>query len=303
MLDFLQASLQPKSEPFRQLTIERRVLITPKSTVSIASIASISLGTAGVPRRAIWNVALVLLVGGLASLAAGLAQKDAIAMALGAVAMIGGLILARFFASRELVCLSIASDGGHVLRFTGQRRILEEARRLLSDKINAADEDAVYRINFEKGMVQDIGQTDSVAAIFAGPGNPSFEGNGRGSIFDAHGHAPGPANGSIANGHYGGGNGHYGEGNGHYGGGNGLHVDYAPVLPHIVDMQRFYAQRQDTQDIAERLNELEYLLRSGTPTASSRSRVGQLVGELSSILGAYPVVVQIFQQAARLAEH
>jgi hypothetical protein len=73
------------------------------------------------------------------------------------------------------------------------------------------------------------------------------------------------------------------------------------VLPQIVDMQRFYAQRQDTQDIAERLNELEYLMRSGTPTAGSRSRLNHLVGELSSILGAYPGVVQIFHQAARLA--
>ena len=73
------------------------------------------------------------------------------------------------------------------------------------------------------------------------------------------------------------------------------------ALDVLVDMLRFYAQRQDTQDIAERLNELEYLMRSGTPTAASRNRLSHLVGELTSILGAYPSVVQIFQQAARLA--
>ena len=60
--------------------------------------------------------------------------------------------------------------------------------------------------------------------------------------------------------------------------GRAPHVDYSQVLPQIVDMQRFYAQRQDTQDIAERLNELEYLMRSGTPTAGSRSRLNQLAG-------------------------
>jgi hypothetical protein len=42
MLEFLQRDLQPKSETFGQLTIERRVLITPKSTINIASIAVIS---------------------------------------------------------------------------------------------------------------------------------------------------------------------------------------------------------------------------------------------------------------------
>ena len=73
------------------------------------------------------------------------------------------------------------------------------------------------------------------------------------------------------------------------------------MLAQIVDMQRFYAQRQDTQDIAERLNELEYLMRSGTPTPAARGRLNHLLGELSSILGAYPDVVQIFHRAARLA--
>ena len=66
-------------------------------------------------------------------------------------------------------------------------------------------------------------------------------------------------------------------GNGHYANGHDIHVDYSPVLPQIVDMLRFYVKRQDTQDIAERLNELEYLMRSGTPTAASRSRLNQLV--------------------------
>jgi hypothetical protein len=66
-------------------------------------------------------------------------------------------------------------------------------------------------------------------------------------------------------------------------------------------MQRFYAGRPDTQDIADRLSELEHLMRSGTTTPASRSRLGQLLGDLSSVLGAYPGVVQIFQQAARIA--
>jgi hypothetical protein len=283
MLGFLQAGLQAKSEPSRQLTIERRVLITPKTTVSIANIASITLGTAVAQQRVVWNVAVVMLGGGLATLVAGASQRDPLAMGLGALAMLGGLVLARYFASTHFPCLSIASNGGQVFQFTGQRKTLEEARRLLSDKINAADEGAVYRINFEKGMVQAI-HADAIAAIFSAPSSHSLAGNGSAGAIDEH--VP-LSNGATAN--------------GHYPSGNGLNVDYAPVLQQIAEMQRFYAQRQDTQDIAERLNELEYLMRSGTPTASSRSRVGLLAGELASILSAYPSVVQIFQQTARLA--
>jgi hypothetical protein len=89
-------------------------------------------------------------------------------------------------------------------------------------------------------------------------------------------------------------------GNGHYASANSYHVDYAQALPQIVDMQRFYAQRQDTHDIAEKLGELERLMRSGTPTASG-SRLSQRLRGLSSILGAYPGVVRVLQQAARMA--
>jgi len=290
MLEFLQRDLQPKSETFGQLTIERRVLITPRSTVSISSIAVISSGTMSVPRKGIWNLALVLLAVGLVALAAGLYLQNNLAMVLGGVGMLCGLILARFFAKTETPCLSIVSTDGHKHQFTGQRRTLEEVRRILSDKINAGDESAVYRVSFEKGIIQPIsvGHVDSVGAMLAGAGSPAAAGppNVRAGAVDPYMPTPSPPAPHLGNGHYGGG---------------APHVDYSQVLPQIVDMQRFYAQRQDTQDIAERLNELEYLMRSGTPTAGSRSRLNHIVGELSSILGAYPGVVQIFHQAARLA--
>jgi hypothetical protein len=292
MLDFLQRDLQPKSETFGQLTIERRVLITPKSTIPIPNIAVISTGTIGVPRAFAWNLALALLAVGLVVLVAGFTMKNNLAMALGGIGMVGGLTVARLFAKTEMPCLSITSNDGHASVFAGQRRTLEEVRRLLTDKINAGDESAVYRVNFEKGAIQamSVGHAEAIGAILPTPSNQvaASTGNARlGPTLDTPmpaANVPGP---QLAN--------------GHYPGGNIAHVDYSQVLPQIVDMQRFYAQRQDTQDIAERLNELEYLMRSGTPTPGSRTRLSQLVAELSSILGAYPGVVQIFQQAARLA--
>jgi hypothetical protein len=161
-------------------------------------------------------------------------------------------------------------------------------RRLLTDKINADDESAVYRVNFENGAIQaaGVGHTDSIGALVAGSGNQAIGGPGNARLGATDAHAqPFRAPGAQL-------------GNGHFAGDN---VDYSQVLPHIVDMQRFYAQRQDTLDIAERLAELEHLLRSGTPSAVSRSRLNQLLGDLSGILGAYPGVVQVLQQVARMA--
>src|SRR5262245_32827142 len=100
MLGFLQAGLQTKSEPSRQLTVERRILITPKATITIANITSITLATASSQARIVWNLAVVLLGGGLASLVAGASQRDPLAMSLGTLAILGGLVLARHFTRR-----------------------------------------------------------------------------------------------------------------------------------------------------------------------------------------------------------
>jgi hypothetical protein len=285
MLEFLQRDLQPKSETFGQLTIERRVLITPKSTINIASIAVISSGSASVPNRAVWNLALILLVAGAVVLAVGVGQNAHLAIAAGGVGIFSGVILARFFAKAEKPCLSITSTDGHKHQFIGQRRTLEEVRRILSDKINALDESTVYRVSFEKGIIQsmNVPHAETVGAMLGGA--PSGEvmpraPDTRGGALETYTPAVAPAAPAP---------------------GRPPHVDYSQVLPQIVDMQRFYAQRQDTQDIAERLNELEYLMRSGTPTPVTRGRLNHLLGELSSILGAYPDVVQIFHRAARLA--
>ena len=229
---------------------------------------------------------VVLLAAGLLALAAGLCLAAAWRSA-GRGRFARRLMLARFFAKAEMPCLSITSTDGHKHQFTGQRRTLDEARRILTDKINTGDENAVFRVSFEKGIIQPRRACRGRRRHAGGrrPPGPAGAADTRMTPWTLTcprwpSRAPArrrpPCRGVP-------------------------HVDYSQVLPQIVDMQRFYAQRQDTQDIAERLNELEYLMRSGTPTAGSRSRLNHLAGELGSILGAYPGVVQIFQQAARLA--
>jgi hypothetical protein len=271
-----------------QLTIERRVLIVPGSTIPIAGIGDVSSGAVGFVRKLPLALALLLLTAGLALAAAGFHQGAMPLLATGVCSLLGGLLVVAFFVRAEEHCLSIASAGGQVFLFTGQRKTLEEARRLLTDKINSGDDSAVYRINFAKGIINAAGHFEPPGAVppSLGPGPQPPPGPARLGGLDLPMPAMSPPVPVLANGHY---------------PSPEAHIDYAIVLPQIVDMQRFYAQRPDTQEIAERLNEMEFLMRSGTPTPAGRARLGQLAGELGSILGAYPHVVHIFQQAARLA--
>ena len=288
MPGFLGGDRPPRTGPLGQLTIERRVLIVPGSTIPIAGIGDVSSGAVGFVRKLPLALALLLLTAGLALTAAGFHQGAMPLLATGVCSLLGGLLVVAFFVRAEEHCLSIASAGGQVFLFTGQRKTLEEARRLLTDKINTGDDSAVYRINFAKGIINAAGHFEPPGAVppSLGPGPQPPPGPARLGGLDLPMPAMSPPVPVLANGHY---------------PSPEAHIDYAIVLPQIVDMQRFYAQRPDTQEIAERLNELEFLMRSGTPTPAGRARLGQLAGELGSILGAYPHVVHIFQQAARLA--
>jgi len=293
MLAFLHRDLLPNPETFGQLIIDRRVLVTPRSTISIANVTIVDVRSVTTPRKYAWNGALFLLGAGLIFLAAGLTQHHNVGTAVGAVGMLGGFVLGRYFSKSETPCLAIASSDGHTALFTGQPHTLEEVRRLLTDKINTDDDSALYRINFERGVIQSmsLGHAEPVAAITNGTGHHVAPALPNGRLAHHDGYLAAPSLPMALN------------GNGHYPAANGYHIDYALVLPQIADMQRFYAQRPDTQDIADRLSEMEHLMRSGTPTLAGRSRLSQLVAELSSMLGAYPAVVQIFQQAGRLAGH
>src|SRR6476646_5076072 len=174
MLDFLgHGRRQPKSEAFGQLTIERRILITPRSTISIPNIATISSGTITVPSKLVWVLVLALLVAGIGALTYASTRPGFVEAAAGAAMVLAALVLARFFSRTEKPCLFISSSDGHTSLFTGQHKTLEEVRRLLSDKINADDENAIYRINFEKVVVQTVSLAPgaSVGAIVAGSGN------------------------------------------------------------------------------------------------------------------------------------
>ena len=78
-------------------------------------------------------------------------------------------------------------------------------------------------------------------------------------------------------------------------------IDYSGVLPAIVEMHRFYARQTGTQHLEQRLSELELLMRAGTPTTAQKTRLRELSGEMSQILGAYPQAVELFEHISSLA--
>src|SRR5439155_122046 len=67
------------------------------------------------------------------------------------------------------------------------RRTLEEVRRLLSDKLNAGDETAVYRVSFEKGIIQAMsrGHAESIGMPADAGNHAAGMGNGHLGPLDA----------------------------------------------------------------------------------------------------------------------
>jgi hypothetical protein len=77
-------------------------------------------------------------------------------------------------------------------------------------------------------------------------------------------------------------------------------IDYAGVLPAIVEMHRFYAHQPGTQHLEQRLSELEMLMRAGTPTPSQKARLKELTADMAQILNAYPQAVELFDHIGGL---
>jgi hypothetical protein len=73
-------------------------------------------------------------------------------------------------------------------------------------------------------------------------------------------------------------------GNGQINNSLAAHIDYSAVLPTTTDRIRHFSQQADTQHITDRLSEMEFLMRSGTPTAVGRSRMCDLVHDVTSII-------------------
>lgn len=284
------------TEVFGELTIERRVLLTNTRTIAIGNIASLSVGSFTSRRSS------PLLYSALGSAAFALNNFTNTGFSFGgSIAALEGIVVGFFalvlfvawFFSRQVTetYLIVTTNDGTRSLFAGQsRETLENVRRILSDKINAHDEAATYTINFASGVIENLtlaeGANFQAGALVQGSNNQVVANSPGGRAATAEQtfsatHSPGAQ----------------------VGFGNAqrdtavtvTHIDYSYVLPQIEHMHRFYAQDPNARHVADRLSELELLLRSGTPTAEGRSRARALVVDLSTILQAYPQMVQFFQ--------
>jgi hypothetical protein len=311
------------TKTFGSLRIDRRVLSTPTRTIAIANIATVSTGThvAHRPTSIYWLLTLLFVLMALGSM-----RPD---FTWGPLTPTGGTVLLGFLAvvfaglalrpDDKTHYLLISSADGVLSRFTApDRTILEEVRTILTDKINRADESMTFNINFDRGHIENLGGAGQPAALPppspdhgpqhtsqpVRPGNMNMGGPERGpptaggrprqnpsenTASPARPQRGQPSLSSPLN------------GTAKPNAAAESFIDYSGVLPAIVEMHRFYARQSGTQHLEQRLSELELLMRAGTPTISQKTRLRELSGEMSQILGAYPQAVELFDHISNLA--
>ncbi len=313
------------TKTFGSLRIDRRVLSTPTRTIAIANIATVSTGThvAHRPTAIYWLLTLLFVLMSLGSM-----RPD---FTWGPLAPTGGTVLLGFLAvvfaglalrpEDKTHYLLISSTDGVLSRFTApDRSILEEVRTILTEKINRNDESMTFNVNFDRGQIENLaahGGNGQPAALPAPGHDHGAQHQGQpvrpGAINAPADRAPqttgprlrtnpaentGPptrpqrAQPSLSSAL-----------NGAAAAPNSVpeaFVDYSGVLPAIVEMHRFYARQAGTQHLEQRLSELELLMRAGTPTTSQKTRLRELSGEMSQILGAYPQAVELFDHITGL---
>ena len=301
------------TQTFGELEVGRRIITTKLRTIAIANISNISVGR--VRRRLLrWLLAaIVCVIAGLAVRAIWQDTYQTIGLALYAAGLVSVLLF--FLAPRRTHYLLITTNDGVLSRFTGpQPDLLQEVRRVLSEKIDTGNENINLHINFSTGSIENLNvahaDTISQSTHVAGTGH-TVATNGATAV---SGHAattvqtaPG-ANGRVAtadtaysaNRSAGAQQANANQQNGTAHINSEQYVDFSQFLPAVVEMHRFYARQPNAEHLEQRLHELELLMRAGAPGGHQKSRVRELTGEVSQILQAYPSAVQIFQNISGL---
>lgn len=306
------------TKTFASLRIDRRVLSTPTRTIAISNIATVSTGTHVThrPVAVYWLLTLLFVLMALGSM-----RPD---FTWGPLTPTGGTVLLGFLAvvfaglalrpDDKTHYLLISSNDGVLSRFSApDRSMLEEVRTILTDKINRGDEGMTFNITFDRGHIETLGSAGQPAALpppsqdqipphVSQPGragmadrapqsavnrlrqNPAEQTVPSSRPHNRQSTMPTSLNGAAAV----------------KSAPPESFVDYSGVLPAIVEMHRFYARQSGTQHLEQRLSELELLMRAGTPTTSQKTRLRELSGEMSQILGAYPQAVELFDHISSL---
>jgi hypothetical protein len=283
-----------RASTFGILHIDRNVLMTPARTIALSAIATVSVGShvEHRPRLLLWAAAATLAALSFGATQVGIVAAGSlnlVSISLGLIA--AGLAIYALKPDDQTHYLLISTSDGTMTRFAAaDRALLDEARRLLTEKMNGGADSATFNINFETGVIDNLA-VGRGGATHATASAASANLQGAALAAQAARAAPqlrspvarGAANGSAQTPN------------------ETSYVDFAPLLPAIVEMQRFYARQPNAQHLEHRLSELELLMRSGAQTAGQKTRVRELTNELGQILQAYQPAVQIFQQISGMA--
>jgi hypothetical protein len=296
------------TKTFGSLRIERRVLVTPARTITIANISTVSVGTHVAPKPKVLFWILALLFAGMAwasmrpDFTLGPLAPTGTTVVLGLLMLVfAGLALRPEDKTHYLL---ISSNDGVLSRFTApDRAVLDEVRSILTEKINRGDETMMFSVNFEKGHIETLnggsGGSSSPSHQVNGSGHATAFGDGAAGQQDRNagpdsGGRPTVARSSRAQ---------PGVAQAPNSGGGATaesFIDFSTVLPAIVEMHRFYARQPGTQHLEQRLSELELLMRAGTPTLSQKTRLREISHDMSQILQAYPQAVELFDHIGGL---
>jgi len=274
---------------FGQLDIRERVLDTGERTITVANISTVSLAKLDKKRARVvfWLLAAVSVAGGIVYVSGGDVVAGAVSLALAA------LFAWLAFRAKDIITLAIGTnDGARTLFSSTDGTYLAEIKQFLTEKINTGD------LRAGTFIIDQSKQEISIGKVVTGGDHSVTAGSiVAGSHNQVATHSPGSRFGNAET--------SYSAVNSpkaQVGAGNvAARIDYSSVLPSVEQWQRQAAQSPGWEHVAERLAELEGLLKSGTPNPEGKGKVRSLVTDLSAMLQAYPAAVQLFQSIARLA--
>ena len=285
---------------FGHLNVRERVIDTGDRAISIANISTISVATSITKgRRNVYFIGagVVGLIGAVLVVQA--LQRFGPPMALGLIVLfIAGLfVLAGIRAKDKAMSFLtiVTNDGARTIFPSSNIKYLRNVKDFIGEKINRDDQTSVQYFDNRSTNVQaetaNIGTDQSIhaAALVVGDNN-MLASQSPGAVVGGSSYSAVNSPGAQL-------------GTGHSSAHNRIRmevVDFSSVLPQIAEMRAFYGRTDGTQHIEQRLIELEHLMKAGAPAPADKQRLRGLTSDLSSLLQAYPPVVQLFQHIAHL---
>lgn len=281
------ASKDEKPEKYGAITVEKAALVLSDVTISTANIARLHTTSSskeakhGMTSEAKSMIVAMLILGLILTVALGALVNPGLIVAgllvtvVGIAAYAGHASQTELQAKSETFYLTVhTNDGGRYMFWAPKGETIDTVRRIITDKINNTNEPTVYNINFETGVIENmgigsIGKIGSVGAIVSGSNNQVTGVAGEGRL------------GTVETTQI-------------------TRIDYSGPLG-VVASWRAHYESQGDKELAGKFRDLETLLAGGTPTGKEKSRLKSLLGELGAIFSASAHALNLFDQIRKLA--